>query len=116
MVLTLKKEITFFILDVNKVPIHLKKHPIGLQYIYTSFASYHMLVYTLDCNILFPTTILTFINFSFFVQFKYAKPLDIFLIVFGLVLAFGSGSAMPIMCIMFGDVLQVGHKFMKQRL
>ena len=50
------------------------------------------------------------IGFSFYtfnVQFKYAKPLDVFLIVFGLVLAFGSGSAMPIMCIMFGDTLQV---------
>jgi hypothetical protein len=70
-----------------------------------------MLVYTLDYAYFVPNnTTLIFINLSSFVQFKYAKPLDIFLIVFGLVLAFGSGSAMPIMCIMFGDVLQVGHR------
>jgi len=38
--------------------------------------------------------------------FKFAKPLDKFLIFFGLSLAFWGGSAMPIMTILFGDTLQ----------
>ena len=40
-------------------------------------------------------------------QFKFAKPLDTFLIIFGLLVAFAMGAAMPILCILFGDTLQV---------
>ena len=39
-------------------------------------------------------------------QFKFSTPLDAFLIIFGVTLAFGCGSAMPILCILFGDTLQ----------
>merc|ERR1711892_975761 len=38
--------------------------------------------------------------------FKFSTPLDAFLIIFGVTLAFGCGSAMPILCILFGDTLQ----------
>merc|ERR1719483_1975780 len=38
--------------------------------------------------------------------FKFSTPLDTFLIIFGLTLAFSCGSAMPILCILFGDTLQ----------
>jgi len=38
--------------------------------------------------------------------FKFATPLDVFLIIFGVTLAFCCGSCMPILCILFGDTLQ----------
>merc|ERR1719483_632172 len=38
--------------------------------------------------------------------FKFSTPLDTFLIIFGLTLAFSCGSAIPILCILFGDTLQ----------
>ena len=41
-------------------------------------------------------------------QFKFATPLDTFLIVFGLLVSFSMGAAMPVLCILFGDTLQVG--------
>ena len=40
-------------------------------------------------------------------QFKYATPLDTFLIIFGLLVSLAMGAAMPILCILFGDTLQV---------
>ena len=40
-------------------------------------------------------------------QFKFATPLDTFLIVFGLLVSFSMGAAMPVLCILFGDTLQV---------
>ena len=43
-------------------------------------------------------------------QFRFSTPLDTFLIIFGVTLAFSCGSAMPILCILFGDTLQV-HMF-----
>ena len=50
---------------------------------------------------------------SFF-QFKYAKPLDTFLIIFGLLVSSAMGAAMPILCILFGDTLQVNIDFLTQ--
>ena len=47
-----------------------------------------------------------YLSISYF-QFKFATKLDVFLIVFGLTIAFFSGGAMPIMTIFFGDTLQV---------
>ena len=40
-------------------------------------------------------------------QFKFSTPLDAFLIIFGLGMALACGSSMPILCILFGDTLQV---------
>ena len=40
-------------------------------------------------------------------QFKFSTPLDAFLIIFGLSMALACGSSMPILCILFGDTLQV---------
>ena len=40
-------------------------------------------------------------------QFKFSTPLDAFLVIFGLTVAFGCGSSMPLLCITFGDTLQV---------
>lgn len=39
-------------------------------------------------------------------QFKFSTPLDAFLVIFGLTVAFGCGSSMPLLCITFGDTLQ----------
>jgi len=38
--------------------------------------------------------------------FKFSTPLDAFLVIFGLTVAFGCGSSMPLLCITFGDTLQ----------
>ena len=49
-------------------------------------------------------------NFQFLthsLQFKFSTPLDTFLIIFGLSMALACGSSMPILCILFGDTLQV---------
>ena len=47
-------------------------------------------------------------------QFKYATPLDTFLIIFGLLVSLAMGAAMPILCILFGDTLQVKEtRFLK---
>ena len=43
-------------------------------------------------------------------QFKFSTPLDAFLVIFGLTVAFGCGSSMPLLCITFGDTLQVTFK------
>ena len=40
-------------------------------------------------------------------QFKFSTGLDKFLIIFGLLVAFSMGVSMPILCILFGDTLQV---------
>ena len=47
----------------------------------------------------------------FFFQFKFASPLDTFLIVVALTIAFGCGSFIPIFTILFGDTLQVNLIF-----
>ena len=39
--------------------------------------------------------------------FKFATPLDAFLIIIGILISFIMGIAMPILCILFGDTLQV---------
>ena len=49
-------------------------------------------------------------------QFKFSTPLDTFLIIFGISLAFSMGSAMPILCILFGDTLQVRNMFFEYKL
>merc|ERR1719334_1605887 len=41
-----------------------------------------------------------------FELFRFSTPLDTFLIIFGLTIAFSCGSCMPILCILFGDTLQ----------
>ena len=46
-------------------------------------------------------------------QFKFASPLDTFLIVVALTIAFGCGSFIPIFTILFGDTLQVGFIFLE---
>ena len=40
-------------------------------------------------------------------QFKFSTPVDAFLIIFGLSMALACGCSMPILCILFGDTLQV---------
>ena len=42
-----------------------------------------------------------------YLQFKFSTPLDAFLIIFGLSMALACGSSMPILCVLFGDTLQV---------
>ena len=44
-------------------------------------------------------------------QFKFASPMDTFLIVVALTIAFGCGSFIPIFTILFGDTLQVNVIF-----
>ena len=44
-------------------------------------------------------------------QFKFASPMDTFLIVVALTIAFGCGSFIPIFTILFGDTLQVNITF-----
>ena len=46
-------------------------------------------------------------------QFKFASPLDTFLIVVALTIAFGCGSFIPIFTILFGDTLQVDFIFLE---
>ena len=41
--------------------------------------------------------------------FKFATPLDTFLIIFGILVSFIMGVAMPVLCILFGDTLQVNN-------
>ena len=50
---------------------------------------------------------------KFFFQFKFASPLDTFLIVVALTIAFGCGSFIPIFTILFGDTLQVNLIFLE---
>ena len=49
-------------------------------------------------------------------QFKFASPMDTFLIVVALTIAFGCGSFIPIFTILFGDTLQVNITFFSKPL
>ena len=49
-------------------------------------------------------------------QFKFASPMDTFLIVVALTIAFGCGSFIPIFTILFGDTLQVNVIFFSKPL